>query len=110
MTDSVQAALNVYISIGNSDDKLTQLRWSDYVADVEQRLAESGFKMHGSWFSRPDAVWQNACWCVEPGVFNSPAFIDGFKEELRRVAERYNQDSIVWAEAEPEFLTGASHD
>lgn len=98
----------VYISIGNSDDKLTQLRWSDYVADVEQRLAESGFRVHGSWFSRPDAMWQNACWCVELGLLNSTAFVNGFKEGLRHVAERYNQDSIAWAEAETEFLAPKS--
>ena len=91
--------MNVYVGIGNSDDKLTQTEWSDFVREVEATL--SYFRMHGSWFSRPDARWQNACWLVEA---LDPENNEKLKAHLRNLAKRYRQDSIAWAVAETEFL------
>jgi len=96
--------VNVYVGIGNTDNKLTQQEWADFVREVESTM--SYFPLHGAWFSRPDAPWQNACWLAE---IDDPKakFVEGFKEHLRVLAERYNQDSIAWAEAETEFLSPA---
>jgi hypothetical protein len=111
-------AVIVYISIGNSDDKLTQSRWSDFIEDVE--LEFDYVRIHGCWFSDPRSPYQNACWCIEfdPDriVDNSPHYVDwdgGWRPHtdttrraldtiqrgLRRVARRYQQDSIAWAQA-----------
>jgi hypothetical protein len=90
--------VQVYISIGNSDDKLTQGEWAAFVSDLERRLL--GLVAHGSWFSLPSAPWQNACWMVEV----PPERADYIKATLRRLAGVYNQDSIAWAEADTEFL------
>jgi len=56
--------LTVYISIGNSDDKLTQAEWSQYVVEIIARVVSIGHT-HGAWFSLPHTAYQNACWCVE---------------------------------------------
>jgi len=114
----------VYISIGNSDDKLTQAQWHEFVREVDDLLVTR--TVHGRWFAAPDVPWQNACWCIEfePDQLydNSPEFCDWdgtwrkhaaytrtahahLQRELRRMAARYQQDSIAWAHVpDPQFL------
>jgi len=91
--------MTVYVSIGNSDDKLTQREWCSFVAEVEEEIEALARQIHGMWFSRPDAAWQNACWCFEP-----PADTRELKEDLAGIASLYRQDSIAWAEATTTFL------
>ena len=89
----------VYVSIGNSDDKLTQRQWCEFVAEVENVLTGHDVRMHGAWFSRPDAMWQNACW-----LFDAPANPRRMQDELINLADEYGQDSIAWSNAETTFL------
>jgi hypothetical protein len=111
----------VYISIGNSDDKLTQREWSEFVSDVDRSVrwwcgesqnTASGSRrgcIHGQWLSRPDAPWQNVCWCVEyPEDDGWPTRIDEQKVWLVRIATKYRQDSIAWAEAPVTEFIGAA--
>src|SRR5258708_37712742 len=57
----------VYISIGNSDDALSQKQWSQFWTEMAARVVSLG-TTHGAWFSNPVGTHQNACWCVEfPG-------------------------------------------
>lgn len=99
----------VYISIGNSDDKLTQKEWTDFIADVDDDVQGSGH-IHGRWFSAPDVEWQSACWCVEiDESFNRGPEVRAqrLKANLAVHARTYGQDSIAWAEVkETEFLGG----
>lgn len=90
-----------YVSIGNSDDKLAQHDWACFVADVTLILHRHNVRFHGSWFSEPASMWQNACFCIElPDVLAGP-----LKQDLAAMARKYHQDSIAWAEApETEFL------
>ena len=93
----------VYISIGNSDGKLTEDEWQQFrdlthelLTDV---LPETGGRVHGAWRSwQPDYV--NACWCVEV-----PAEHEGIvKGILRDLAAKFRQDAIAYAVADTEFL------
>lgn len=84
----------VYLSIGNSDDKLTQHQWHDFCNDVETVLLVAAREMHGNWSSAPRDPWQNACWCFEPW----PHLIEEAQQSFRKMAARYGQDSIAWAE------------
>jgi hypothetical protein len=90
----------VYISIGNSDDKLTQAEWSQYVVEIIARVVSIGHT-HGAWFSLPHTPYQNACWCVE---FTSAADVAEAREVATEIREKYRQDSIAWACAETEFI------
>lgn len=97
----------VYVSIGNSDDKLTQRRWAEFVTCVQQALdgavAREQATVHGSWRSPSDAPWQNACWCVEFGT--ESIAVEPLRELLAELAGIYRQDSIAWAEVkETQFL------
>ncbi len=92
--------LTVYVSIGNSDDRLTQARWSSLTVELHNVAAEYASETHGFWYSAPGVMWQNACMCIEI----PPANVEAAQRELRRLAAEYGQDSIVWAEATTTFL------
>lgn len=95
--------MNILISIGNSDDKLSQRRWADFIAAVRDLLQFAGrVQIHGEWFSAPDKPWQNANWCVEAA---DPVARSAIRHDLVRIAAKYQQDSIAWTEGEVEFLT-----
>jgi hypothetical protein len=101
-------AVIVYISIGNSDDKMSQREWSEMYRDVDRAVRFQSIhagvpEVHGAWVSEPSSPWQNACWCV--------ALTDALAARLRRVlsqlAGAYGQDSIAWAEAPTTEFLGA---
>lgn len=98
----------VYISIGNSDDKLEQSQWSSFANAVDRAVDMAtkyvGATVHGRWYSLPNEAWQNACWCVE---FDDElgSVVDEYRAELARLAGLFRQDSIAWAEVKTtEFL------
>ena len=98
--------LTVYASIGNSDDKLSQQRWSVYaqsfVSTIHRHVSPRYLpgQVHGIWYSAPDAPWQNACVCFE-ATPEQAALVRQDLEELRKHQE---QDSIAWAVARTEFI------
>jgi hypothetical protein len=100
--------ITVYISIGNSDDKLTQLRWHQFFTETAFRLRRAseagGGAIHGQWESEPASAWQNACWCVAL----HPDSAELLKLSLAELAKDFGQDSIAWAEAPKTEFIGAS--
>jgi hypothetical protein len=101
--------MTVYISIGNSDGKLSQADWSSFVLDVDRAFDAAvryeGARVHGRWFSLPTEPWQNACWCAEwhPDLAH---VVEALKRKLASIARSYRQDSIAWAEAPVTFFIG----
>lgn len=92
----------VYVSIGNSDDKLSQNQWAVFFS-CTALLLQRHAKVHGQWASEPASAWQNACWCVEIETLTKAEFI---KAELTRIAEDFRQDSVAWADVRAtEFLS-----
>lgn len=85
----------VYISISNSDDRLTQRRWAEFAWAVHSELEMLG-RFHGEWASDPVAEFQNACWCVE---FESAEMAIVAKALVAQIGRSYQQDAITWAEA-----------
>lgn len=89
----------IYLSIGNSDNKLPQERWSDFQSDFQILINDLFYgdkaTVHGMWYSLPTASFQNMCICVE-----IPAQEDRHSLELslRALCNEYEQDSIAWAE------------
>lgn len=93
----------IYVSIGNSDDKLSQKRWFEFVRNVDSVVRLRSLEVHGAWFSNPVSPYQNACWCFE--IWPSEARI--LKTELAMLAHDFGQDSITWAPAKVEFIAPA---
>lgn len=92
--------MTVYVSIGNSDDKLTQAEWSSFVTALHVAVTLASPRIHGLWVSESRSPWQNACICFEV----DPQIAEGLKRKLSRFAAEYRQDSIAWVEGETEFL------
>lgn len=93
--------ITVYISIGNSDDKLTQIEYSQFWIAMAAQVIGLASKTHGAWFSNPVGSYQNCCWCVE---FPSEAVEKTAREEAAAIGRRFRQESIAWATAETDFL------
>lgn len=91
----------VHISIGNSDDKLTQLRWSQYVDEVDRLVDSVASVVHGRWMSLPNTRYQNACWAFE---VMEEIDVENVKKILAGIAFAYDQDSIAWNESETEMI------
>lgn len=79
----------IVISIGNTDNKLTQMEWSDYVSDVELIIEKMNILKHFFGGSSNWEWWQNAAWILEV----HPKDIDVFVKEIKRIREKYKQDS-----------------
>ena len=82
----------VYLSIGNSDDKLTQREWSNFWVRIAGEVVSLASTTHGAWFSNPAGPWQNACWCLE---FTSEADAKEAREMATEIRKEYRQDSVA---------------
>lgn len=83
----------IYVSIGNSDDKLNQKEWATFQKSFAQEMADVAVLVHGVWFSEPTSRYQNACICMEIDRDSLPE-IRGL---LGVLAADYSQDSIALA-------------
>lgn len=99
----------IYVSIGNSDDKLTQQRWSRYVTEVRAAIRKAVQEsvalpaaVHGEWFSGADQPWQNAAWCFELSGYG--AIPKRLQDDLCALALAFGQDSISWAVVQEQTL------
>lgn len=91
----------VYASIGNSDDKLPQARWSEFHGKFTAAVRGLALQVYGDWSSPSTDPWQNACIAFEVGKETS----ERLQRDLAELAAEYDQDSIAWAEAETKFIT-----
>lgn len=100
----------VCFALGNSDDKLSQQVWSEFVVDAYRMVGEvvkTGAQVHFAGFSAPDVPWQNALWAIEMPA-DAPWLIGQLRSALADLAGRYGQDSIAWWTAEKtEFIAPA---
>lgn len=95
----------VYVSIGNSDDKLTQQRWARFVDTTINVIRRHATQIYGEWLSLPNSPWQNACVCFEI----ADELKDLLVRELNSLRIAYDQDSIAWAAATTTFIRQATH-
>lgn len=91
------------ILIGNSDDKLTQVEWSQYVMAVGSLIESVSGCVHFRGFTAPTSPRQTACWVAEMYVQS----VNMLRHELAINAKYFRQDSVavVWADS-TEFVKG----
>lgn len=92
--------VTVHAAIGNSDDKLSQLIWSEYIRDFQQVMTDVSNIVHGVWFSAPNSQFQNCVIAAEMYAGALPAL----KSRLIELRKRYEQDSIAVNVSESEFV------
>lgn len=83
----------VFAAIGNSDDKLTQWQWSEFVNSFVNIVRIHASKIHGEWVSESSAPFQNACMCFEITEAAEPAL----RWALAQLRATYLQDSLAWS-------------
>lgn len=80
------------IQIGNSDDRLGQAEWAQFVTGVQAAIECHTRVIHFAGTSGGDKPWQNACWVFEL----ADSRIEDLSRELIRLAINYRQDEIAW--------------
>jgi len=89
----------ITVSIGNSDDKLSQIEWCRFVRDIDYQITHFG-KVHFHGGPPNWQAWQNTAWIAEI----APEVIDDLVAEIKRVREVYKQDSAFVMIAEGRFI------
>ena len=88
------------VQIGNSDNKLTQDEWHNFVEKVHINIDIWAEKSHFFGGSPNWARWQNVSWVFEIEEKNTPAL----KKILCNLKEPFKQESIAWLEGDILFI------
>ncbi len=90
----------ISIQAGNSDNKLTQMEWSEFVDHLDTVLNAYETARHFFGGSVTWAKWQNVCW-----VFEIPSgHYDDLVTDIRQIREQYRQDSVCMLAGDAEFI------
>ncbi len=90
--------MTVTIQIGNSDDKLSQAEWSEFVAQVRAAIMDQCNGVHFAGGSSNWERWQNFTWVIEITE------VKRLQQMLRGLREHFRQDSVAWTEGKTHFL------
>lgn len=89
----------ITVSIGNTDNRLTQDEWSKFVGDTNILILNYG-KIHFFGGAPNWERWQNVAWLFEI----EPAFISNFMSQLSELRKQYKQDSAFFMIADGMFV------
>ncbi|SRR6266699_3968918 len=104
----------VVLQIGNSDDKLIQSEWVQFIAEVRKTIVHDvvthGGAIHFEGFSLADMRWQNACWVVDLPLAENDALVAAHAlwQDLVYLTEFYGQESVGWLDGKTRFVTHGS--
>lgn len=90
----------IVIGIGNSDDKLTQVEWADFVIEIKNCINAFCGTIHFFGGSATWGYFQNVTWIVEC----HEDFLKEFAKELSSIRSEFKQDSIAWIEGHTIFI------
>jgi len=95
------SGLYATVSIGNTDNRLTQQEWHAFVDDVNGVLKHYG-KIHFFGGASNWEMWQNVAWIVECSY---AADISNFSVALDAIRKQYRQDSIFVLQGSAKFIS-----
>lgn len=90
----------IVVSIGNSDNKLTQQEWSRFVDTVDKQIRWYADTVHFMGGAANWMPWQNVAWIAD---FKDER-LGILKELFVQDRERFEQDAIAWLEGETQFI------
>ena len=90
----------VVASIGNSDDKLTQKEWAEYVRVMDSHIQLLCAKVHFFGGSANWMPWQNVTWWLEI----EEADIEHLEKALKHTRTYYKQESVALLIGETKFI------
>jgi hypothetical protein len=94
------AQITITIQIGNSDDKLTQAKWSEFVAEVNDLVEHYSLRVHFFGGAANWMPWQNVAWIV----VTEESELNAFVRDVKEVRLRYNQESVAWTLGKTDFI------
>ncbi len=92
--------ITIVIQIGNSDDKLSQGEWANYISNIHSKVKSLAKEIHFFGGSSFDTSWQNACLAFEINEALCPKLYS----ELKFIREFFEQDSIAIIQGETIFV------
>jgi hypothetical protein len=90
----------VTLQIGNTDDKLTQKEWAQFVAAINYIIGYHCKQIHFAGGSNNEKPWQNYCWVFDLKAAHSM----DFKRKIANICADYRQDSIAVTVGETKFI------
>lgn len=90
----------ITIQIGNSDDKLTQGQWAEFVDMMDTTIRREAGSVHFMGAPPNWLKWQNVAWVV---MVNNDE-IESLKAAVLDVRLRFNQDSAAFTVGETEMI------
>lgn len=84
--------MNVVISVGNTDNKLSQAEWHDFTFELNVEINQTSAKVHffggpPNWFK-----WQNVAWILEVDAED----VVYLQKRTRQVREKFGQTSVFF--------------
>lgn len=97
------------IQIGNSDDKLTQMEWSEFVDSIGTIIQGSRSDVHFQGYSPEGVSWQNACWVIAvhddfSNGLGHKDHMDRLLQSLSNCGKKFKQDSIAILIGDTKFI------
>lgn len=77
------------IVVGNSDNKLSQIDWSDFVGDIRNAIEKTDATVHFFGGASTWEQWQNVAWVIDA----KQESIDWLLFHIKEIRERHQQDS-----------------
>lgn len=90
--------ITLCVSIGNSDNKLTQQEWAQFVKAIGELLKSYETMRFFFGGSENYAPWQNVCWLCQVNDLQ----LSEIKNGIRNIREIYGQESayVLWGAGE----------
>jgi hypothetical protein len=86
------------VTIGNSDNKLTQREWSLFCTEVRTVVESYAKTVHFQGWSAPGSHYQNMCITFEADERFNRTGLNVIKRSLVHIAKTYNQNAIAFAQ------------
>lgn len=94
----------IVILVGNSDNKLTQKEWADFVSRVKSIVMVFADEVHFEGYSRGDSEYQNACFVFQSSFQSTVFSFDGLVNTLNDIKKVFGQNSIAIIKGITEFV------
>jgi hypothetical protein len=96
----LETVKTIVVQIGNSDNKLSQTEWAEFVRQVEAMIREHAKAIHFFGGTENWAARQRVCWVFDCEDLQSV----NLKKQLTKIREEFRQDAAAFTQGETEFI------
>lgn len=92
--------ITITIQAGNTDNKLSQQEWSNFVRKLDGEIRFHAEDIHFFGGSENWALWQNVAWII----VTDRNRLEILKSQVMNTREAFYQSSVAWTEGATEFV------